>query len=302
VRLVKYMRDLWTALLVAVGVVALTRGTSLGAGVPKGKGITVPGPPGAHQSRWRNPDAFADELARLGVQWCALPGEHFSGQSRAPESWYDANLKAYGEALRKRGIAVSIFGYVYPGDGEMRDGNRQPTVERQMSRLLRSARLAGASNIRFNCESQWRAPRGSARFEVYSEIARAMVAEAKAAGYTTTCSSYGGGPRFFSNDFPWEAWATCDNGSPQLYSQEGREAREARRESWRSAGFRELDPTVGLGDAEPEQMLEEAQDTPYDNNLAFWSWYLIDRDDPMREAYGRVRVPPGGQAVIQENA
>lgn len=249
--------------------------------LPMGKGVTLPGPSGV------DPETFAETLASMAVDWVALPGEHYSKQAHVPESWYDERLPLYSAAVRARGIDPVIFGWVTP-----------QRWQAEADRLIKSARLVGATTIRINPENDWRYGVSGLSASEIDQRARALVRRLQGEGYAVEVTSYGGGPKFFGASFPWRAFGeTADAGSPQLYSQRGPEARAARVRTWREdAGFQLVRPTIGFAD-EPDNIVQEAKDTPHDGALAGWSWNLLKSSPSRRAAWGSVTVDAGGAQV-----
>lgn len=236
--------------------------------VPLGKGLTAPSVYG------RTPDEFADEIAAMGFQWVSLAGKKGPNNPGTRDSWYVEELPKYADALRARGIQVVIYGWVTPENWQ---------DEARM--LIDSADRARAEAIRINPEHSWRP--GS---DWQRQAARGLM-DTLTQRYPVIVSSYGGGPRFFGKAFPWEEFAEkASAGSPQLYGQAATlEARGARVQSWRDAGFRQVHPTIGAGDT-PANIIAEAVATPHDGAIAVWSYGNIRKSPSRREAVGSLIV------------
>jgi sugar phosphate isomerase/epimerase len=231
--------------------------------LPRGKGLTAP------TVRGRSPDELADEFKAMGIQWAALAGRKGPNNPVTPPSWFVDELPKYADALRARGIQVVIYGWVTSDDWE-----------NEADDLLRSADAAKAVAIRINPEAAWTPGTETQRANA------TKLMDKLTARYPVIVTSYGGGPRYFGSGFPWAEFAEkAAAGAPQLYGQAATlEAREARIQSWRDAGFKVIHPTIGAND-EPENIIAEAVATPHDGAIGIWSW-------------GNIHARPSRQAAI----
>jgi len=236
--------------------------------LPRGKGLTAP------TVRGRSPEQLADEFAAMGIQWAALAGRRGPNNPVTKPSWFVEELPKYADALRARGIQVVIYGWVTPEDWE-----------KEADDLLRAADAAKAVAIRINPEVDW-TPGTTAQRATATKLMDKLTAR-----YPVIVTSYGGGPRFFGPNFPWAEFAEkAAAGAPQLYGQAATlEARQARVQSWRDAGFRVIHPTIGAND-EPADIIAEAVATPHDGAIGIWSWGNIHAKPSRQAAIGSLKV------------
>ena len=258
-------------------VVAFLAALAVGRRPPRGKGVFV-----RDVRHGGTPEKMAATCRALGLAWVtiALAWQY----ENAPTKFYHVDeIPAYASALRSAGIRVRLWAWPVPGKAaELTSAYRWVAAR---------VRLEGFD---LNPEAPYQGAKLS--------TAHADLDRLQTLGVPLSCVSYGA-PISWHPRFPWEAWARCDVGMPELYDtghKWGSDHQEATAVSWTRAGFRELAPVWGASDAHsPDQMRTEIEQTAAGFRDAgvrlragsWWDFYWLERSSRRSAVVAGYKMP-----------